>query len=103
MSSLSEITLRVKCGGLKMYKVYVLKSGTLCRYYVCHANDLDKRLNEHNSGRTKSTRPYLPWELIYLEEYNTKSEAFIREREIKSYKSGIKFHKLINSERWQSG
>ncbi|HSR17600.1 MAG TPA: hypothetical protein VLM39_05855, partial [Ignavibacteriaceae bacterium] len=33
----------------------------------------------------------------------TKSEAYKREQEIKSYKSGYKFHELMKSERWQSG
>ena len=40
----------------------------------------------------------------YAETYNTKSEAFKREQQIKSYKSGEAFKKLIeNTESWQSG
>lgn len=103
LSSRSEIPLRGKCGGLEMYTVYILRSNKYERYYVGHSSDIKKRLVEHNSGRTKSTKPYIPWEIIYTEEYATKSEAYKREQEIKSYKSGIKFHKLVNPERWQSG
>ncbi len=86
-----------------MYTVYILKSIIVDRYYIGHSADLDKRLSEHNSGKTRSTKAYAPWKAVYTEEYNTKSEAYKRELEIKSFKSGIKFRNLINSESWQSG
>ena len=63
-----------------------------------HTKDLDKRLNEHNQGRTRSTKSYKPWKLVYGEKYETKSEAYKRELEIKSYKSGYKFQLLKLSE-----
>ena len=86
-----------------MYRVYILKSLKVSRYYIGHTNNLVKRLNEHNSGKTKSTKGYIPWKIVYTEEFETKSEAFRREREIKGYKSGIKFKQLLRPERWQSG
>ncbi len=86
-----------------MYFIYILKSLASDRYYIGHTSELDKRLKEHNRGKTRSTKCYVPWRVVYTEEYNTKSEAFRRELEIKSYKSGLKFKELQNSERWQSG
>ena len=86
-----------------MFFVYILKSLRVQRYYVGHTSDLEKRLKEHNTGRTKSTKAYAPWKVVHLEEFNTKSEAFKRELEIKSFRSGIKFKKLVNLERWPSG
>ncbi|RJP61292.1 MAG: GIY-YIG nuclease family protein, partial [Ignavibacteriales bacterium] len=80
-----------------------LKSENKERYYIGHSANVEKRLSEHNSGKTKSTKAYVPWKIIYTEEYQTKSEAYKREIEIKSYKSGIKFKNLISTERWQSG
>ena len=104
LSSQGEIPLCGKCGGNKiMYFVYVLKSLKQKRYYIGHTKDLAKRLKEHNAGKTKSTKGYVPWQLVYSEKYETKSESYIREQEIKKYKGCIKFKKLINSERWQSG
>jgi len=41
--------------------------------------DIDKRLKEHNSGKTKSTKPYIPWKLIYSEKFNNKMKAYKRE------------------------
>ncbi len=86
-----------------MYKVYILKTDSKERYYIGHSEDVEKRLSEHNSAKTKSTKAYVPWKIIYTEEYQTKSEVYKREIEIKSYKSGIKFKNLISTERWQSG
>lgn len=103
LPSQSEVPLCGKCGGHNMYKVYILKSLIKNRYYIGHTGDLEKRLKEHNSGKTKSTKAYAPWIVVFTEEFSTKSEAFKRELEIKSYKSGLKFKKLINLERWQSG
>jgi len=45
----------------------------------------ERRLIEHNQGRTKSTKGYKPWVLIYKEETETRKEA--RKLE-KYYKSG---------------
>ena len=80
-----------------MYFVYILKSLIHNRYYTGSTGDLKKRLNYHNSGKVKSTKNYKPWEIIYIENFNTKSEALRREKQIKSYKGGEAFKKLINS------
>ena len=80
-----------------MYFVYILKSLTHNRHYIGSTGDLRNRLNYHNSGRVKSTKAYRPWEIIYTENFNTKSEALKREKKIKSFKGGEAFKKLINS------
>ena len=69
-----------------MYFVYVIKSQIDARLYKGITNDLERRVKEHNSGKHKSTKGYLPWELIYYEKVNNRIEA--RERE-KYLKSGI--------------
>jgi len=45
--------------------------------------DIIKRLKEHNSGRTTSTKGYMPWELFFYEEYSTRLEARAREKYLK--------------------
>lgn len=37
----------------------------------------------------------MPWEIVYKESFQTKKEAWLRERQIKSYKGGVAFKKLI--------
>ena len=75
--------------------VYILKSIKNGRYYIGHTYNLEDRLSRHNGGRSKATKGGIPWELKYSESHNTKSRAYIRELEIKSYKGGIKFKKSL--------
>ncbi|OAQ38555.1 endonuclease [Pedobacter psychrophilus] len=51
----------------EVYYVYALISEKDNRIYVGFSSNLDKRLKEHNSGKTKSTKGYRPWKLIYNE------------------------------------
>ena len=83
-----------------MYKVYILKSLKDPRYYVGHCEDLDIRLERHNKGYVKSTKPFRPWQVIYTEEFETKKQAFRREMVIKLYKGGNAFKKLVDKKQW---
>ena len=78
-----------------MFIVYILKSIKNGRYYIGHTGNLEDRLLRHNNGRSKATRSGAPWELEYSEKYNTKSAAYRREMQIKKYKGGEAFRKLI--------
>lgn len=49
--------------------------------YSGYTNDLEKRLEVHNSGKgAKYTRARLPVKLEYFEEFDDKKEALKRER-----------------------
>ncbi len=66
-----------------MNYAYILRccDGTL---YSGWTNDLEKRLKSHNAGRGgKYTRSRLPVELVYFEEFETKSDAMRREYQLK--------------------
>lgn len=80
-----------------MYFVYILKSQKFGRHYIGYTNNVQDRIKHHNSGANKSTRPYIPWELIHHEEFITKQDAWLREKQIKSYKGGVAFKKLIGN------
>ncbi|MFC2084465.1 GIY-YIG nuclease family protein [Bacteroidota bacterium] len=86
-----------------MFFVYILKSLKSGRFYIGHTKDLARRLGEHNSGIVRSTKAYKPWRIVYTEEFVNREDAFKREVEIKTYKSGEAFKNLIKSEGWQSG
>ena len=67
-----------------MYYAYVLKSLSQDYFYKGHCKDLEKRLLQHNSGITTSIKPYIPFELVYYEEFETEKEAISREKYFKS-------------------
>ena len=58
-----------------------LKDG---RLYKGQTNNLGNRIIEHNTGKTKSTKGYLPWELVYFESFKTREEAVLREKYFKT-------------------
>ena len=67
-----------------MHYVYVLYSLNFQRYYVGMTTNLNRRLFEHNNGKTQSTSPYKPWKIVHNEIFNTRSEAREREKYLKS-------------------
>ena len=67
-----------------MFYVYVLYSKNFTRHYTGMAIDVLKRLKQHNLMQNKSTKAYVPWKLIYTEEFKTRKEARIREKYLKS-------------------
>lgn len=67
-----------------MYYVYVLYSSKLNKRYVGSTTDINERLVEHNSGKSKFTSGGSPWKLIYSEEYSSNSETRKRELFLKS-------------------
>lgn len=71
---------------IEMFTVYAIQSEVDKRIYVGFTADLNRRLKEYNSGKTRSTKGYRPWKLIYTEE--TESRLIARNRE-KYLKSGV--------------
>ena len=67
--------------------IYILQSESTGRFYVGSTSDIEKRLGYHNAGRCRSTRNHGPWQVVYTEPYQTRREALVRERHIKSMKS----------------
>jgi len=74
-----------------MFYVYALSSLERNYIYVGLTENLKHRVETHNSGRNKTTAPYKPFKLIYIEECATRAEARLRE---KYFKSGIGKEKL---------
>jgi len=67
-----------------MLFVYAIKSLVDGRIYVGMTKDVTKRIFEHNAGKTKSTKGYKPWQLIYTESVISRPEARRREKYLKS-------------------
>ncbi len=80
-----------------MFIVYILFSTSQNKYYIGHTSDMNDRLTRHNQGRSKSTKSGSPWIVVYTEEYETKSEAYKRETEIKKKKSRRYIEQLLDS------
>lgn len=66
------------------YYLYILKSLVAERHYIGSAEDISIRLKQHNQKRVRSTKAYVPWEIVYGERFATKKEARQRELELKN-------------------
>jgi putative endonuclease len=66
-----------------MYYVYVLQSEKDGTTYIGSTEYLERRIEEHNKGKTKSIKHKLPVRLIYYETYLTKLLALKRENKLK--------------------
>ncbi|MDO5655301.1 MAG: GIY-YIG nuclease family protein [Flavobacteriaceae bacterium] len=67
-----------------MMYIYVLISEVDGRFYVGMTKNVENRLKEHNSGKTKSTKGFRPWKLFFSEEFESREIARKREKYLKS-------------------
>lgn len=77
-----------------MYFVYVLKSKKDGNLYIGCTKDILERIKYHNSGKVRSTKSRIPFEILYSETYDNKYEAFNKEKYYKTAK-GKKELKLM--------
>lgn len=69
---------------MEEYFVYVLASDIDSSWYIGYTQDLQRRINEHNSGKSYYTKRKLPWKIIYYEVSYDKLDAIAREKYLKS-------------------
>jgi len=67
-----------------MYYVYLLKSLSDQGWYTGYTEDINRRLEDHNSGKNVSTHARRPFVLMYYEAYLNKRDALGREKFLKS-------------------
>ena len=68
--------------------LYILRSLKDKKLYIGVSSSPEKRLIEHNKGKSKSTKYRKPFVLIYTEEFETKREAYKREWFVKNTGKG---------------
>ena len=68
-----------------MHWVYIIKSDKNDELYIGSTNNLVKRLEDHNSGKSKATLRYKPWFYVYIEGYFFKEDALSREKNLKYF------------------
>jgi putative endonuclease len=78
-----------------MFHVYVLRSQTTGHLYTGQTEDMERRLAEHNSNLATATKRRGPWDLIYRETYQTRSEAMRRERYLKTGRGREELRELL--------
>ncbi len=81
-----------------MFYTYILLLSNR-KHYTGLTNNIDRRMSEHQSGKSISTRRYLPAKLIYTKTVATRQEA--RRLEVKIKKMGAM--RYLNKLRYSPG
>jgi len=66
-----------------MWFVYIIKSLGKEWYYVGSTNRLEKRLEEHNKGLARSSKPYRPFKLVFKKSFESEAESRSYEQKLK--------------------
>lgn len=75
--------------------IYLLESLKFNELYIGYTTDLRKRIEEHNRGLNLSTKPYIPWRLIYYEAYKNEKDAKRREGYLKTNQGGRLLKRML--------
>lgn len=68
-------------------------------YYIGSTNDLNRRLLEHKSGKTKSLKRLLPIKLVFSQKFGDVNLARKIENKLKRFKSRKIIEKIIKEGR----
>jgi putative endonuclease len=72
---------------VEMFIVYALYSAKYDKIYIGYTSNIEQRLALHNSLSDKGyTTKYRPWIVVYQEQYSSKKEAMLREKQLKTAK-----------------
>ena len=75
--------------------IYILKSQKTHKYYIGSTKNIEKRLYEHNSGQTKSTKNGIPWQLVFSQVFDSVQLARKIEYKLKKLKNRKILEKII--------
>jgi putative endonuclease len=78
-----------------MFFVYILEALESKKYYIGQTDNLEERVKSHNKGRNLSTKAFIPWNLKWWNEYQTRSEAVKVERTLKGIKKRAGLEKFV--------
>ena len=81
------------------FQLYFIESMVKDFVYTGITSDINKRLIKHNNGSTISTKKYKPYRVIYLEQFESKTEALKRELYFKSPKGYLEKKRIIENYR----
>ena len=80
-----------------MFYTYILLSEKDNKFYTGYANNLNRRIAEHQKGKVFSTKSRLPIKLVYYEACLNKEDAIRREKTLKSGRGKTYIKKRLNS------
>ncbi len=87
---------RCASGRSAIYYVYILQSEKNGKFYIGSTSNVERRLTEHNSGKTKSLKYLRPLRLVFKQEYNNAAQAKRIEQKLKGFKNRNIIQQIVN-------
>jgi len=81
-----------------VYYSYILLSSKSHIFYYGYTTDLKNRFKLHNNGKVFSTKPHMPWKLVWYGAFKTEQEAKDFELYLKSGSGKAFAYKRLVSE-----
>jgi putative endonuclease len=79
-----------------MFITYILFSEILQKFYIGFtSDDVNIRLYKHLASKKGFTAKAKDWKIVYTEQFTTKKEAMVREKQLKNWKSNKRITELI--------
>lgn len=78
-----------------MYYCYILRSIKTEKLYIGFTDNWKRRLEQHNSGKSAATKPYIPYELIHCSCFINESDALACEKYFKTTAGWKRIHQML--------
>ncbi|NOS85373.1 MAG: GIY-YIG nuclease family protein [Ignavibacteria bacterium] len=69
------------------YYTYIIQSESTKRLYIGQTNNIHNRLLQHNSDISPSTKNKGPWKILFAKGFESRTEAILLEKKLKSFKN----------------
>lgn len=86
-----------------MYFLYILQNSKNGGYYIGSTSNTERRLLEHNSGKTKSLKYLRPLKIVFKKEFPTEREAKQMELKLKKFKNKKILERIITEQKLNMG
>jgi len=86
-----------------MYFLYILQSQKNGRYYIGSTNNLERRISEHNSGKTRSLKYIRPLNIVFKQEFSEALDAKRMEMKLKKFKNRSIIERIILEQKIDTG
>jgi putative endonuclease len=83
---------------MEIIYVYALVSESDGIIYVGISNDLKRRIDEHNSGKSKFTKGHMPWKIFHYEQAEDYKTARLKEKYFKTSAGKRRLTAILNSQ-----
>ncbi|MDO9027893.1 MAG: GIY-YIG nuclease family protein [Candidatus Roizmanbacteria bacterium] len=82
---------------VSMYYFYILRSFKNKKLYLGYTPNLKERIESHNNGENKATKPNIPYELIYYSAFKNQKDAINCEKYFKTTAGWKRINKTLEN------